>query len=114
MGCLFGLLESLKNDNIIEQLFLLNVPLRPKVGLVTIKECFKCAFVNPKYHNEMTKVLIDNTSVEVSKNPFVYLGWIPRFFDLFKVRFGNRMFRNKNRTAVFKRKYGCLVCSNLL
>ena len=84
MGCLFGLLESLKNDNIIEQLFLLNVPLRPKVGLVTIKECFKCAFVNPKYHNEMTKVLIENTSVEVSKNPFVYLGWIPRFFDLFK------------------------------
>lgn len=84
MGCLFGLLESLKENNIIDQLFLLNVPLRPKLGFVTIKECFKCAFVNPKNYSEMTKLLMDNTSIEISKNPFVYLGWIPRFFDLFK------------------------------
>ena len=54
----------------------------------------------------MTKVLIDNTSVEVSKNPFVYLGWIPRFFDLFKEI-------KKTRKVIDKIKTPC-ICFHCL
>lgn len=84
LGCLFGLTQSLKKDSIICNLFLLNVPLRPKLSFMTVKECLKCTFTKPEHYDEMTKVLADNCCIELSKNPFVYLGWIPRFLDLFR------------------------------
>lgn len=83
MGCLLGMEEALKKESGIECLFLLNVPLRAKIGWTSIKQCCKCAFGNPKNYDAMTRNLIENCCIEISHNPFVYLGWIPRFFDLF-------------------------------
>lgn len=85
MGCLLGILESINDKNLIDYLFLLNVPLRAKLGFMTIKQCLKCAFGNSKKYDEMTHCFKDNCCIETSKNPFVYIGWIPRFFDLFKL-----------------------------
>lgn len=85
MGCLLGMMESLKKDTNIDVLFMLNVPLRAKLGFMTIKQCLKCAFGNPKNFDAMTHNFIDNCSIEISHNPFVYIGWVPRFFDLFKL-----------------------------
>ena len=82
MGCLFGLRESL--NGLIDSLFLLNVPMKPKLGFMTIKECLKCAFGKPENYDFMTPIFLENCSISMSKNPFVYLGWIPRFLDLFK------------------------------
>lgn len=85
MGCLLGILESIENKDSISSLFLLNVPLRAKVGFMTIKQCLKCAFGNPQKYDDMTRCFKDNCSIEISHNPFSYLGWPPRFLDLFKL-----------------------------
>lgn len=84
LGCLFGLCDSLLPEDLISSLFLLNVPLRPKLSFMTVRECLKCTFTKPENYDEMTRILKDNCCIELSKNPFVYLGWIPRFLDLFK------------------------------
>lgn len=85
MGCLLGILESVNDKSLINSLFLLNVPLRPKLGFMTIKQCLKCAFGNSEKYDEITHCFKDNCCIETSKNPFVYIGWIPRFLDLFKL-----------------------------
>ncbi len=85
MGCLLGILESIHFPDMIDSLFLLNVPLRAKVGFMTIKQCMKCAFGNPKNYDDMTRCFKDNCCIEISHNPFSYIGWPPRFIDLFRL-----------------------------
>ena len=82
MGCLFGMRESLLS--LVDYLFLLNVPTRPKLGYTTIKECLKCAFGKEENYDFLTPIFLENCSIQMTKNPFIYLTWIPRFFDLFK------------------------------
>lgn len=85
MGCLLGILESINDKTLLDTLFLLNVPLRAKVTFMTIKQCMKCAFGNPKNYDEMTHCFKDNCCIEISKNPFSYIGWPKRFIDLFRL-----------------------------
>ena len=83
MGTLFAIDEALENSKVFG-LFLLAVPLK--------------LFLKPKMAKNFMKVFFDKIrpddyealaakecyGVEKDKNIFRYIGWIPRFFDLFR------------------------------
>ncbi len=83
MGTLFGIEESI-NDNLIDSLFLLNVPLKPHMTLSMFNRCLKVTFQNEKKFDDETKLLKENCSIKLTKNVFAYLLWAPRYVELFK------------------------------
>ena len=68
---------------------------------MTIKQCSKCAFGNPEKYDEMTMCFKDNCCIEISHNPFSYIGWPPRFFDLFRLM-------KETRKVIEKIKVPCI------
>ena len=84
LGTLFALRESVSEKPLLDSMFLLNVPLHAKLGWTTIKQTMKCAFGKKEKWDEMTHCLAENCCIEISHNPFAYIGWLPRYFDLFQ------------------------------
>lgn len=82
MGTLLAIDESIKNKK-ITKLFLLAVPLRLSLKFKMISGSLKVYFdrVRPDDHEGLAAKRC--CGINHSKNPLKYIGWIPRFFDLF-------------------------------
>ncbi len=83
MGTLFGIEESLNGD-LIDSLFLLNVPLKPHMTFSMLTRCLKVVFQKENKWDFQTKLIKENCSIKLTKNIFAYLLWIPRYIELFK------------------------------
>ena len=82
LGCLLAIEQSVVHAN-ITKMFLLAVPLRlflkPKMFLNSLKVFF--GKIDPKNDELMSAKAC--YGIGEDKNPFRYLGWVPRFLELF-------------------------------
>ena len=80
MGCLFAVQTAIRHPEQVKRLFLLAIPLRPFVKPATALASVKAAlgFTGSK----MTREILADSGVKLTKNLFAYLGWIPRFWEL--------------------------------
>lgn len=80
MGTLFSIQEAVRRPEKIDSLFLLQVPLRPRLklryGCCAVLLCFG---IVPKMAQDMAR----GSSVTLTWRLWQYLGWIPRFLELF-------------------------------
>lgn len=83
MGTLFALDEAIENNK-IKGLFLLSVPLKLKIKGKMISNVLKVYF-NIIEPNDVIAVSAKKCyGIKDSKNPLLYLGWLPRYIELFK------------------------------
>ena len=84
MGTLFAINESVKHPDKIQKLFLLATPLKlfikPQMMLNTMKVYFGLI----KDSDKMAQAAQRAYGIKDSKNIFKYIGWIPRYLELFK------------------------------
>lgn len=86
LGALLAIEQAIKSDK-IAKMFLLAVPLRlflkPKMAINSLKVYFDK--ISP---NDLKALAAKNCyGIGKDKNPFNYIGWLPRFFELFaKIR----------------------------
>lgn len=80
MGCLFAVQTAIRHPEQVKRLFLLAIPLRPFVKPATALASVKATlgFTGSK----MTREILADSGVKLTKNLFAYLGWIPRFWEL--------------------------------
>lgn len=84
MGTLFAINESVKHPDKIQKLFLLATPLKlfikPQMMLNTMKVYFGLIKDSDKKAQAAQRAY----GIKDSKNIFKYIGWIPRYLELFK------------------------------
>ena len=100
LGTLLAIDQSIKNKKVCK-LFLLAVPLRlsikPKVPINSLKVYFD------KIRSDDYEALAAKKcyGIEKDKNPFHYIGWIPRFLELFaKIRKTRQTVNSLNTTCL--------------
>lgn len=69
----------------IRGLFLLAVPLKIRVGLGAVQNSLKAYFGKHREEDAVGKAYAAAHSVTLSKNPFSYIAWLPRYLDLFRL-----------------------------
>lgn len=82
MGTLFALNQA-KTNKKIKGLFLLSVPLKLKIKPKMLTNVFKVYFNKIKPDDLIAQSAKRCYGIIDSKNPFNYLGWIPRYLELF-------------------------------
>ncbi len=105
MGCLLAIEQALCNPK-VTKLFLLAAPLKlflkPKMAVNALKVFFDK--INPQDKEEVAAK--ECYGIENDKNPLHYVGWIPRFLELFsKIR--------KVRRITELVKTPCVACQSL-
>ncbi len=83
MGTLFALNEAITNKK-IKGLFLLSVPLKLKLKPKMVSNVLKVYFNRIKPDDLIAQSAKRCYGITDSKNPFNYLGWLPRYIELFK------------------------------
>lgn len=81
MGALFAIQEAIRRPQQVMGLFLLAVPLFPKLPPSTMLHSLQAALGWYRPGSAAEKMVADS-GVHLSKNLFLYLGWIPRFWEL--------------------------------
>lgn len=80
MGTLFAIQEAVSRPEKLAHLFLLQVPLRPRLQLRTACYSVLLPFgIVPKKARDM----LEDCSVVLDPRLWKYIGWIPRFLELF-------------------------------
>lgn len=82
MGTLFAIREALGRRE-VAALFLLAVPLCPHLPPATALSSMKAALGFAKPGTVANEMLCDS-GVRLSRNLFAYMGWIPRYLELFR------------------------------
>ncbi len=86
MGTLLAIEQSVKNRK-VSNLFLLAVPLSLSLKLKMVINSFKVYFDKIRPNDYEALAAKKCYGIEKDKNPFHYLGWLPRFLELFaKIR----------------------------
>lgn len=86
MGTLLAIEQAVKCEK-VKALFLLAVPIKIHVRMRNWVITTKIFFNRIRPNDRITLAAKDCSGVHLSKNIFLYLGWIPRFLELFqKVR----------------------------
>jgi len=102
MGTLFAISEAIGEAR-VKKLFLLAVPIKLSLKAAMVKNALKVCFnkVEGDAHAQAAK---NCCGVEISKNPLLYLGWIPRYLELFSKisRTRKLMGRLSTETCVFQ------------
>jgi len=80
MGTLFAIRLGIENPEKVPFLFLLGVPLRPGVRVTMMRDCLLMVF--GKLRPEA--VLWKASGVKTTRKLWKYLGWIPRYLELFR------------------------------
>lgn len=83
MGTLLAMENAALYPGRIEAMFLLAVPLRIKFGFTAAKNALHTAFTSPEKDSCIQSAARQCTSVALSRNPLDYLGWLPRYLELF-------------------------------
>ena len=84
MGTLLALQQAFKRPTQIVGLFLLAVPLKIKIKFKTVSNAFKLYFNRIKPDDIEGQAYKAACGITHTKKFWLYLGWIPRFFELFK------------------------------
>lgn len=82
LGTLLAI-EQVVKERRIEKLFLLAVPIKLFVKPVALFSAFRIYLGNVPESNEKLVAMKNCCGIELSKNLLKYLGWIPRFLELF-------------------------------
>ena len=83
MGTLFAIEESIKHPDKIKSLFLLSIPANIRLKLSSATNSLKLIF-NVKSNDPRQIAGKTTHSVTPSKKLWEYLGWIPRYLELFE------------------------------
>lgn len=83
MGTLFAIEQAIKNEK-IEKLFLLAVPIKLFVKPGAIISALRIYLGSVPENDEKLIAMRNCCGINLSKNPVKYIGWIPRFIELFK------------------------------
>ncbi len=83
MGSLLAVRLALKHPGKVSGIFALAIPLRIRFGIKALASSLHTAFAPPESDSPFQRVCREACSVKLSKNPFAYLPWIPRFLELF-------------------------------
>lgn len=83
MGSLLSVRLALKHPGKVSGIFVLAIPLRIRFGIRALASSLHTAFAPPETDSPFQRVCREACSVKLSKNPFAYLPWIPRFLELF-------------------------------
>jgi len=111
MGTLLALENAALHPGRIDSMFLLAVPLRIKFGITAAKNALHTAFVSAEKDSCIQSAARQCTSVALSRNPLDYLGWLPRYLELFALAKKVRalMPELKTKCAVFQSRRDELV-----
>lgn len=82
MGTLFAIEQAISCPA-VKRLFLLAVPIRIRLRPVLIKNVLKVYLGRVNEHDTLAVATQDSCGISLCKNPFAYLGWIPRYLELF-------------------------------
>lgn len=86
MGTLFAIEQAIKNRK-IAALFLLSVPIRVRIKGKMLVNTWKICCGRIKPGDRVAEAAKHCCGIRLSKNPFLYVGWIPRYLELFaKIR----------------------------
>lgn len=83
MGSLLSVRLALKHPGKVSGIFALAIPLRIRFGIRALASSLHTAFAPPETDSPFQRACREACSVKLSKNPFAYLPWIPRFLELF-------------------------------
>ncbi len=83
MGSLLAIEQALKNKK-ITKLFLLAVPLKLSIKLKMVTNSLKVFFGRIRTDDKEALAAKECYGIKEDKNPFNYIGWIPRYLELFK------------------------------
>ena len=83
MGTLFAIQEAIRHEGKIGGLFLLNVPLNPMLPLSTARNSLKLA-LDVKAPGAAAEEMRAGCGIHLERNLVKYLGWVPRFLELFR------------------------------
>jgi len=89
LGTLLAIEQAVKEKR-IEKLFLLAVPIKLFVKPVALFSAFRIYLGKVPERNQKLAAMKNCCGIELSKNLFKYLGWIPRFLELFRKIGGTR------------------------
>ncbi len=85
MGTLLAVYAAQKHPEMIGGIFALAMPLRIQFTPKAMGICLHTAFCPPESDTAFQRVCRDACSIALSKNPFSYIGWIPRYLELFSL-----------------------------
>ena len=84
MGTLFAIREAISRPERVKALFLLASPLKIFMKPIAVKRSLKIAFNVIDENNESEKSGKEAYGIESDKRLWRYLGWIPRYIELFR------------------------------
>ena len=86
MGTLLSIEQAVKNPK-IKRLFFLSIPTKISLKTKVLTNSLKIYFNKINPNDKMTIATKNCFGIHPDKNPFHYIGWIPRFLELFsKIR----------------------------
>lgn len=84
MGNLFAIEQAIKEPK-VKKLFCIAIPIKVRVRVRMVDIALRVYFNKYREKDVAARGCKESYGVTDSKNIFKYLGWIPRFFDLFKL-----------------------------
>jgi len=84
MGTLFAIQLALEYPEKIPFAFLLAVPLRPWIRLSGMVNCLRLAFGKIREDHSLEVAVRNACGVKTTRKLWKYMGWIPRFLELFR------------------------------
>ncbi len=111
MGTLFAIQQSVKNPDKVPALFLIDTPQRVYVHPVMLKYAFYFLRGKAPKKDKIAQAALESISVDKDLKIWRFLGWIPRFLELFsEIRKTRRLLPEiKSKTLVFQSKKDELV-----
>jgi len=85
MGTLFAIDAAIRFPERVKYLFLLCVPLLPRVTFKAAVTALRLALGIAKENDELAAAMKADTSITLERNLFKYLGWVPRYLELFRL-----------------------------
>ena len=104
MGTLFSIQEAVKHPERIKALFLLNSPMKAYLHPRMFFGSFKVLRGKIKEGNEREEAMVRAYSLERDLRLWLYIGWIPRFLELFsEIRATRKLIKDVTvKTQVFQ------------
>lgn len=100
LGTLLAMEQAIKNEK-ISKLFLLAAPLKLSLKPKMISNSLKVYFNKIRPDDYEALAAKNCYGIEQDKNPFKYIGWIPRFLELFaKIRQTRQIVNSINTTCL--------------
>ena len=84
MGNLFAIEQAIKEPR-VKKLFCIAIPIKVKVRIRIVEIAFRVYFNKYREKDVAARGCKESYGITDSKNIFKYLGWTPRFLDLFKL-----------------------------